>query len=68
MINGSAAGHTFVNGVCVCGRRFVDIQYYNESHVDQKDIAHTGNLTSSEARSIADLKAQQDKVYELVLA
>lgn len=68
MINGSAAGHTFVNGICSCGRRFVDIQYYGEAQVNQPNIAHTGNLTTSEALSIAQLKAAQDKVYDMVLA
>lgn len=68
MINGYAAGHTFTNGICSCGRRFVDIQYYNESHVDQEGIAHVGKLTTAEAQSIATLKAAQDKRYAMVLA
>jgi hypothetical protein len=68
MINGSAAGHTFVSGICACGRRFVDIQYYGEAQVNQPNIAHSGSLTVSEAQSIVTLKVALDKVYGLVLA
>jgi hypothetical protein len=64
VINGSAAGHTFVDGVCSCGRKFVDIQHYGAAEVGVEGITHIGKLTESEAASIGVLRAKMLVVYE----
>ena len=65
MITGDAAGHNFKDGICECGRRFVDIQYYGSANVGEHGIAHSGALSAGEAVSIQFLKAKMDSIYEM---
>lgn len=62
MITGNAAGHSFVNGLCSCGREWVDIMHCTRAEVGQEGIAHTGKLNTSEADQIVAMKAKQDRI------
>jgi hypothetical protein len=61
MLTGSVAGHTFTNGLCACGRRWVDIMTCTRADIDQPNIAHSGRLTGHEADEIVAAKEKQDK-------
>ncbi len=60
MISGSAAGHTFENGVCVCGRKWVDIRNCSTSDIGEEGIAHMGRLTTNELIQIETLRTKED--------
>lgn len=55
MIDGTAGGHTFVNGVCACGRKLVDLQHVTTADADQEGIAHSGKAALYEIKQIIDL-------------
>lgn len=55
MIDGTAAGHTFKNGVCDCGVRLADIQYVTKDDIGKTDIAHSGALQYYEVDQIQAL-------------
>lgn len=55
MINGTAGGHTFVNGECACGRKLVDIQWVTMEDLDKPGIAHSGRAVEYEIRQIMAL-------------
>lgn len=67
MMSGSAAGHTFVHGLCSCGRRWLDIADADDTCIEQDGYAHSGTLTSHELFQIRALKAKQDAIMETVL-
>ena len=65
MINGTAAGHTFVDGVCAgCGRKLVDLQGLDPvKDLNKPDIAHSGGATDYEIRQI---NALVEKMHQQV--
>lgn len=64
MINGYAGGHTFVNGLCDCGRRLVDLRWITEADERQEGITHAGQATAYEIKAILSLVEQMDKQIE----
>lgn len=60
MISGIAAGHTFENGACACGRKLVDIRNCANSDVGDEGIAHSGRLTANELMQIEVLRTKED--------
>lgn len=63
------AGHAFVLGVCVtpkqstdghCGRHWLDIRNCTEADINRPDIAHYGNLSSSEFAQIDAQRKAED--------
>jgi hypothetical protein len=68
MIDGKAGGHTFVNGLCDCGRRLVDLRGLAlETDLNKPNIAHAGNATVYEINEINALIAKMDAVFTTVL-
>ena len=60
MISGFIAGHTFENGACVCGRKWVDIRNCALSDIGEEGIAHSGRLTTHELVQIESTRALED--------
>ena len=46
------AGHTFVNGVCDCGRKRSDLSGVTRNAIGNRGWAHTGDLNENEYREI----------------
>lgn len=68
MISGYGGGHNFVNGVCECGRKLVDLRgVKNPDDVGKPNIAHRGTATGGEIDSINELLAKMDKVFANVM-
>jgi hypothetical protein len=59
MITGEAGGHKFIDGVCSCGRKLVDLQHISvEADLNKPDIAHSGGATKYEIEQILALAAR----------
>lgn len=54
------AGHTFVHGLCECGRRWADIRGATDADIDRSGIAHTGVLTARELAQIEEVRVAED--------
>lgn len=50
------AGHSFVWGVCTCGRRWTDIRNTTQADVGKPNIAHIGNIN---AREVTEIEAER---------
>ena len=68
MLDGKAGGHTFVNGLCDCGRRLVDLRDISlERDLNKPHIAHHGNAAAFEINEIIGLINKMDAVFTTVL-
>jgi hypothetical protein len=67
MITGRAGGHEFVNGVCFCGRRLVDLRDLTQDDKGKPNIAHSGLSTAYEIEEIIALIKKMDEQMAVVL-
>ena len=68
MLDGKAGGHEFLNGVCGCGRRLVDLRGISlEKDLNKPNIAHSGNAAAYEINEIVAMINKMDAVFETVL-
>ena len=61
------AGHTFIGGICVCGRHWVEIRNATTGDVGQEGLAHIGKLTAGELAEIQQAKAAEDESIALAM-
>jgi hypothetical protein len=62
-----AAGHTFIDGVCSCGRRREHLRGVTRSHVGMNGIAHQGALNEKEADECIELDAKEARAVEIAM-
>lgn len=60
----TVAGHTFINGRCHCGRKWVDIRNCDETFVAAVGVACVGQLNMAEANQILTARADEDARIE----
>lgn len=59
-----AAGHTFQDGRCACGRKWVDIMQIDMSYVGEKGWDHAGSvLNARECQSVIDRVALEKDLF-----
>jgi hypothetical protein len=62
-VNGLIAGHTFIDGRCECGRKWVDIKHVDMTYMNEVGYAHTGGLNIMEiAQIMAEAKIERDLI------
>jgi hypothetical protein len=66
MISGYGGGHTFVEGVCSCGRKLVDLQNLTLEDVGKPGIAHSGLSNEAEIISLNALVKKMHDHFDIV--
>jgi hypothetical protein len=62
------AGHDFDSrGYCRCGRKWLDIRHWDDTHLDAAGYAHVGNLNRREVDEIVCRRAAEDVWFGVVL-